>query len=270
MNLGVRALPALIFGVLGLLTQAAERRWPLRTYAEPKPWVLDTFALAFGAVTAMALDVVFQHTVYRLPTVRGFAWLTSSASFVSAHVPWPIALAVSIVVLDFLFYVGHRLLHSRALWHTHAVHHSVEHLYWLAGNRASPVHLALQHSWPALLGLMWPVGGGTPALIAATVWYSCVQHFNHANLRWRLGPLEWLFVVPRYHFVHHAAEQRLNDSNFGSLLTIWDRAFGTYTNPDHAPPDFALGLDYQCDPVRLFMGLPPAQKRSEADSNQAA
>lgn len=266
MNLGMRMLPPVIFGALGLLTQAAEKRWPLRTYTGPKPWAIDAFALAFGVAAAAAIQLAFQHTVYRLPTVRGFGWLASSSNFVRAHVPWPIALLVSVIILDFLFYVGHRMLHSKALWHAHAVHHSVEHLHWFAGNRASPVHLGLQHLWPALLGLLWPVSGGTPALLATTIFYSCVQHFNHANLRWRLGPLEWLFVVPRYHFVHHGADPRLNDSNFGSLFTIWDRAFGTYTNPDHAPADFALGLNYECEHVRLFLGLPPGQTRSSTST----
>jgi sterol desaturase/sphingolipid hydroxylase (fatty acid hydroxylase superfamily) len=262
MNLCERAVPLLIFVVLGLLTHAAEKRWPLRTYTEPKPWALDAFAVAFSFAAAAAIQAVFEHTVYRLPTVRGFGWLAASSNFVRAHVPWPIVLAVSVIVLDFLFYIGHRMLHSKALWHTHALHHSVEQLYWFSGNRVSPVHLGLQHLWPVLLGLLWPVSGGMPALVTTSLWYACVQHFNHANLRWRLGPLEWLLVVPRYHFVHHGADRRLNDSNFGSLLTIWDRAFGTYTNPDHVPANFVLGLNYECPPMRLFIGLPPGQKRS--------
>jgi sterol desaturase/sphingolipid hydroxylase (fatty acid hydroxylase superfamily) len=264
MDLRLAVLPPVIYGGLGLLFHAAEERWPLRTYTAPKTWAFDAFALTFGVTVATAIQLFYRQTVGRLPAVRGFSWLASSSTFVSAHVPWPIALAVSIVVLDFLFYVGHRMLHSQALWHTHALHHSPRRLYWFAGNRASPLHLAVQYLWPVLLGLLWPVGGGVPALVTTSFCYSLIQHFNHANLRWRLGPLEWLFVVPRYHLVHHGADQRLNDSNFGSLLTIWDRAFGTYTNPDHVPENFVLGLNYECPQMRLFIGLPPGQKRSSA------
>jgi sterol desaturase/sphingolipid hydroxylase (fatty acid hydroxylase superfamily) len=259
----VRVLPLAAFVTVGLLTHAAEKRWPLRVYAKPARWALDGAAFAFGAATQAVFQRVLARTVYRLPAVPGFGWLSDTSHFVQRHVPWPVAFVVSAVVLDFLLYVGHRMLHTKVLWHTHALHHSVEHLYWFGGNRASPVHVSLQYVWGAFLGLLLPIDGGMPAVVLTTLLYVGIQHFNHANLRWRLGPLEWLFVVPRYHFVHHGADPKLNNSNFGFLLTIWDRAFGTYTNPDHAPENFALGLDYECELSRLFVGLPPSEKRPE-------
>jgi sterol desaturase/sphingolipid hydroxylase (fatty acid hydroxylase superfamily) len=201
-----------------------------------------------------------SRSIDRLPAVPGFSWLADVSRFVSSHVPWPVAFLVSVVVLDFLLYVGHRLLHTSVLWHTHAAHHSVERLYWLGGNRSSPFHTAFQLTWGALLGLVWPMdGGGVTRFVAGTILYTCIQHFNHANLRWRLGPLEWLFVVPRYHFVHHGADPKLNNSNFGFLFTVWDRMFGTYTNPDTVPKDFPLGLEYEVGFARLFLGLAPAR-----------
>jgi sterol desaturase/sphingolipid hydroxylase (fatty acid hydroxylase superfamily) len=265
MNLGVRALPLAAFVTVGLLTHAAEKRWPLRAYTKSPNWLLDGVAFAFGTATQAVFQRVLEHTVYRLPGVGGFGWLTTTSQFVQRRVPWPIAFVASAVALDCLLYFGHRLLHTRALWHTHALHHSVEELYWFGGARASPVHVSVQYIWGAVLGLILPVNGGLPAVLATTLLYVCIQHFNHANLRWRLGPLEWLFVVPRYHFVHHGADPKLNNSNFGFLLTVWDRAFGTYTNPDRVPADFPLGLDYEHQLGRLFVGLPPALKRPEPE-----
>jgi fatty acid hydroxylase family protein len=113
--------------------------------------------------------------------------------------------------------------------------------------------------------MIWPVNGGTADLLAGAVLYTSIQHFNHANIRWRLGPLEWLFVVPRYHFVHHGADPKLNNSNFGFLLTIWDRMLGTYTNPDDVGEGFPLGLNYEVGMARLFIGLPPKTAKDGVD-----
>lgn len=255
-------LPVAVFIGLGFLTHLAESRWPLRAYESPKPWLVDALGLSVSLAATRACRTIFPHFFGRLPTLHGFAWITTVSHFVSTQVRWPVAFLVSVVVLDFLLYLGHRLLHTSWMWHTHAAHHSVEHLYWFAGLRASPVHVAVQLTCGALLGLIWPVNGGVSALVATTLLYTFIQHFNHANIRWRLGKLEWLFVMPRYHFVHHGTDRRLNDSNFGFLFTVWDRMFGTYTNPNDVPDDFALGLGYEVGLGRMFIGLPPKQTAS--------
>ncbi|HEY1794571.1 MAG TPA: sterol desaturase family protein [Stellaceae bacterium] len=242
---------------LGILVHLAEKRWPLRKYQKPKSWGVDAVGFCISAAVTYLFRVAEPGLLWRVPTVPGFGWVSREANFVSATVPWPIAFLVSVVVLDFLLYLGHRLLHAKYLWHTHAAHHSVEHLYWFGGNRSSPFHIAWQLMWGALLGLVWPVHGGSSGIVAGTLVYTCIQHFNHANLTTRLGRLEWLFVVPRYHFVHHGAAAELNNSNFGFLLTIWDRVLGTHKDPDEVGQHFPLGLNYQIGLIRLFIGLPP-------------
>jgi sterol desaturase/sphingolipid hydroxylase (fatty acid hydroxylase superfamily) len=251
----------------GLLVHLAEKRWPLRTYQKPKALAVDALGASIAVVVAYALRHIYPYTIDRLPDVPGFAWIPMTSQFVQANVSWPVAFLGSVLLLDFLSYFAHRLLHTSYLWHTHAAHHSVEHLYWFGGARVSPVHCVVQGTCGAFLGLVWPVNGGMAGLVAGALLYVCMQHFNHANLRLRLGALEWLFVVPRYHFVHHGADKKLNNSNFGFLLTVWDRIFGTYTNPDDASDNFPLGLNYEIGFGRLFVGLPPralAQSTSEA------
>jgi sterol desaturase/sphingolipid hydroxylase (fatty acid hydroxylase superfamily) len=256
--------PTVFFFGLGFLTQVAENRWPLRAYESPKPWLLDALGFGVSAAATMACRLAFPHLFGRLWSVPGLGWIPAVSHFVETRIPWPVAFVVSVVVLDFLLYLGHRLLHTSFLWHTHAAHHSVEQLYWFAGIRSSPVHVAVQLACGALLGLIWPINGGVNAIVASTIVYTFIQHFNHANIRWRLGVLEWLIVTPRYHFVHHGADRRLNDSNFGFLFTIWDRMFGTFTNPNDAPNDFALGLGYEVSVGRMFIGLPPERKVAES------
>ena len=246
-----------LFIGLGLLTQVGEAWWPLRRYETSRAWRLDLLAFTVVILTRVVMSHTQVPAIARLPSVPGFGWMPAVARLVEQRVPWVLALLVSLVVVDGLLYAGHRLLHSAWLWHTHAAHHSVEHLYWFGGNRASPFHVASLAAWGGLVALVWPNNGGSWGLAIEAVVYMCIQHFNHANIRWGLGPLGWLLVTPRYHFVHHGADPRLNGCNFGFLLTIWDRMFGTYADPARVPADFPLGLNYRVGVARMLIGLPP-------------
>ena len=53
----------------------------------------------------------------------------------------------------------------------------------------------------------------------------------HMNVRWKLGWLDWILVTPRTHEIHHSADAAHYNTNFGVLLSVWDRMFGTYRSP---------------------------------------
>jgi sterol desaturase/sphingolipid hydroxylase (fatty acid hydroxylase superfamily) len=72
--------------------------------------------------------------------------------------------------------------------------------------------------------------------------------------------VEKLFVTPRMHFVHHSARKDYSNSNYGFVFSIWDKMFGTFTDPDSVAKDDKLGLDYNDSKWRMLIGLP----RSEA------
>jgi sterol desaturase/sphingolipid hydroxylase (fatty acid hydroxylase superfamily) len=68
--------------------------------------------------------------------------------------------------------------------------------------------------------------------------------FTHANInlpKWIDRPLSYLFVSPNMHKVHHHWQQPYTDSNYGAVLSIWDRLFGTYEQLE--PSDIKYGLD---------------------------
>jgi sterol desaturase/sphingolipid hydroxylase (fatty acid hydroxylase superfamily) len=151
---------------------------------------------------------------------------------------WPIwerALA-GLVVSEIGFYWGHRWAHAIPfLWRFHAIHHSAREIYFLISARAHPIDNAfirLCGFVPVyVLGIATPLtrdGGTVSALlvIALTTW----GFFIHSNLRWRLGPLEWLVATPHFHHWHHTlGEER--DRNFASMLPVMDWAFGTLHLP---------------------------------------
>jgi sterol desaturase/sphingolipid hydroxylase (fatty acid hydroxylase superfamily) len=66
--------------------------------------------------------------------------------------------------------------------------------------------------------------------------------FVHANLNWTLGPLKYVVATPVFHRWHHTPLDQGGNSNFGSLLSVWDVLFGTFYMPAHALPG-RYGID---------------------------
>lgn len=161
------------------------------------------------------------------------------------QLPAAARIALAFVIAETGFYWGHRLSHELPwLWRFHALHHSTEHMHFLANTRSHPVDMVVTRLFGLvplyLLGLASPgmAGSGTPALllVAGTLW----GFFIHANVRWRLGPLEWLVTTPAFHHWHHSRREYIN-RNYSSTLPVLDRLFGTHYLPRHWPAE--VGTD---------------------------
>ena len=152
---------------------------------------------------------------------------------------WP-RMALAMIVGEIGFYWGHRWSHEwSVLWRFHAVHHSAEHIHFLVNTRAHPVDMVFTRLCGLVLlyatGLASPVGphpGLVPALVLliGSLW----SYFIHANVRWRLGPLEEVLSSPAFHHWHHTYEDH-KDRNYASMLPVMDRVFGTFYLPKHWP-----------------------------------
>ena len=162
---------------------------------------------------------------------------------------WPLWLRIlaGLVVGEIGFYWGHRWTHEIPfLWRFHSIHHSAEHVYFLTSSRAHPldnVFVRLCGLIPAyVLGVaspLTPTGSLVPVLImlVATMW----GFFIHSNVRWRLGPLEWIVSTPAFHHWHHTSGEH-RDRNYASMLPWIDRLFGTHYLPRNQWPS-AYGID---------------------------
>jgi sterol desaturase/sphingolipid hydroxylase (fatty acid hydroxylase superfamily) len=195
------------------------------------------------------------------------------ASFQAAVAMWPLwqRIVAGLVVGEIGFYWGHRWAHEIPfLWRFHAIHHSAEELYFLISARAHPIDNAfirLCGLIPAvLLGVaspLAPTGSLIPVLIVlvATTW----GFFIHSNLRWRLGPIEWVVATPAFHHWHHTRDER-RDSNFASMLPWVDRLFGTWYVPRGRWPT-AYGVDEPVPPSLAGQLLHPFRRARAAEQH---
>lgn len=141
---------------------------------------------------------------------------------------WPVAVrvVVAVLVVDFLFYWKHRMLHRvTPLWHVHTIHHSQRELNALTDRHQHILEYLVSQLFVFLpliaLGLR-PVAVMT---VGAALWWHTI--LIHGNIRSDFGWLGRIFVSPQYHRIHHSIEPRHRDRNFGAFVTFWDRMFGT-------------------------------------------
>ncbi|MEP6998280.1 MAG: exosortase-associated EpsI family protein [Betaproteobacteria bacterium] len=157
---------------------------------------------------------------------------------------FPAQILLTFVLLDLWRYWEHRLYHRiPLLWRLHLVHHSDTQIDVTTSERHHPLELLLGTA--VLLALIATLGLPAPALGLYLLTATVVALYSHANLRLPAfldRALRGLIVTPPVHAVHHSDLQAQTDSNYGSVLTIWDRLFGTYVDPQSARiPHFGLG-----------------------------
>ncbi|MGO8700191.1 MAG: sterol desaturase family protein [Limisphaerales bacterium] len=180
----------------------------------------------------------------------------------SAVALWPLWLKLPVVLLvsDIGAYWGHRALHSFPfLWRFHAIHHSAEDIDWLVSARAHPfdiVFTRLSALAPVyLLGLAKASANRLDPVVALVTVIGIVwTYFIHANVRFRLGPLEWLVSTPAFHHWHHTNDSN-RDRNFAAFFPLIDRVFGTAWLPKYWPPVY--GIDAKVPPTLAGQLLDP-------------
>ena len=189
---------------------------------------LTTFMLALGGIPFAMLNAAVLSMVF------GVAWRAAPVHFVIDD--WRTWVA-GFVSVEFAYYWFHRASHRvRWLWATHSVHHSAEQMTLLA---------SLRLGWTNLFSAGWVfyvplVLIGFPPFVVVTLLALNLryQFFLHTEAIGRLGPIEWVFNTPAHHRLHHGSNASYIDKNFGGVLIVFDRLFGT------------LGEDCPDEPIR--------------------
>jgi len=139
---------------------------------------------------------------------------------------------------DFIGYWRHRLEHTRLLWPSHAIHHSDTEMSWLTLLRFHPINrLSTLIDFAVLLILGFP----EYALVVSVFVRHNYGFLIHADLPWTYGKWGYVFVSPVMHQWHHARDPAAYSSNFATVFSIIDWAFGTFRVP--GPRNVPLGVD---------------------------
>jgi len=128
---------------------------------------------------------------------------------------------------ELAYYWMHRASHEvRWLWASHQVHHTPEHIHLASAFRLGATEL-FSGSWLFYLPLY--LLGLHPVAVSAMLGINLMYQFwLHTDLIGRLGPLEWMLNTPAHHRVHHASNPEYLDRNYGGMIILWDRLFGTF------------------------------------------
>lgn len=235
-----------------------------------------------GAIPLVALQykknkwrhasVNFTFTIIHLIIHTGFAVLIVLLS--DACKKWGLGLVnwfnasvlltnvISFLVLDFFGgWLVHLVQHkTKILWRFHMIHHSDTNVDVTTGLRHHPFESVLR----GIFFLMGVMVSGSPmyaVMIYQTLLVLATQ-FTHANIslpKWIDHPLSYVFVSPNMHKVHHHWQQPYTDSNYGAVLSIWDRFFGTYEYLESSNIKYGLDRYYpneQDENLSLLMRKP--------------
>jgi sterol desaturase/sphingolipid hydroxylase (fatty acid hydroxylase superfamily) len=134
---------------------------------------------------------------------------------------------LSFLLLDLLMYLWHKASHSfDCLWMFHKVHHNDPYLNISTAFRIHFLELAITHILKAILIII--LGIEESMVLTSEALMTLFIMFHHTNISF-IGEklLGHVIIVPYLHRTHHSTQRREHDSNYGAVLSLWDRLFGT-------------------------------------------
>jgi sterol desaturase/sphingolipid hydroxylase (fatty acid hydroxylase superfamily) len=187
-----------------------------------------------GPNLALTLITFATSTAFGSALVLALEWMRTRELGV---IPWlalpPLAATVLVVLaLDLAFYLLHVAMHRiPSWWRFHAVHHSDPALDVSSTLRQHPGESLLRFA--AISAFALPLGASPEAFAVYRALAVVTGLLEHANFR--LPPrfeaaLSWIFTWPTVHKVHHSRFRHFTNSNYGNIVSLWDRAFGTFTH----------------------------------------
>ncbi|MDZ4401997.1 sterol desaturase family protein [Prosthecobacter sp.] len=200
-------------------------------------WREDLFYYLISSMMVQVLtwlSFMPAQTLFKLTSWTEFrAWV--------AALPFLVQLIAIMFLTDLVQYWVHRLFHRiPALWRFHAVHHSAQHMDWMAGARMHFLEILVLRGttvFPMIL-----LGFSQTAVNAYVLVVYLFATFAHSNLGWRLGFMEKYLVTPRFHHWHHGIEKEAIDVNFAIHFPLFDKLFGTHHMPTDGRWPSAYGI----------------------------
>jgi sterol desaturase/sphingolipid hydroxylase (fatty acid hydroxylase superfamily) len=222
------ALKSPLFTSIALILVAVEIFW--RLFVRGGGYDFKGAAASFGVFAGNIAAAI----VSGLIIAPVYLWCWSLAPVKLPEDDWRVW-AAGFVLVEFAYYWAHRFNHTvRWMWATHSVHHSTS---------SFSLPAAVRLGWTNVISGGWLVYAllivaGLPPLVVVTLLAINLryQFLLHTELVGKLGPLEWIFNTPSHHRVHHSARPEHLDKNFGGVVILFDRLFGTFASERAGAP----------------------------------
>jgi sterol desaturase/sphingolipid hydroxylase (fatty acid hydroxylase superfamily) len=163
----------------------------------------------------------------------------------------PVTFVAVVFLGDFISYWRHRLEHTRWVWPAHAIHHSDTEMTFLTLARFHPINRLV--TTVIDIGFLALFGFPAWALVANVIIRHYYGELIHVDLPWMYGPLRHVFVSPVMHKWHHALDYIGSGSNFATVFSVFDRAFGTYHVPGPCTGPLGIADDLGSSIFKQFM-----------------
>tara|TARA_B100000686_G_scaffold117338_1_gene124537 strand:+ start:268 stop:1533 length:1266 start_codon:yes stop_codon:yes gene_type:complete len=158
--------------------------------------------------------------------IIGYSWLVNNLTIFHLENIW-LAVLIAFLVQDFTGYCTHRLKHRvNILWNRHVIHHSSEDFNLACALRQSisnAINFSTIFMIPAAL-----LGVPVKIFVILGPIHFFFQFWYHTQLIGKMGIFEYFLVTPSHHRVHHAINPEYIDKNYGQILILWDKLFGTF------------------------------------------
>ena len=136
-------------------------------------------------------------------------------------------------VTDLVWYWYHRLGHEiNFLWAAHIVHHQSEEFNLTAAARITTIQAVFRNVFWCVLPFL---GFHPNMIIVILLAHGAYSFFTHTQLFGKIGWLEYVFITPSLHGVHHASDEKYLDKNYGDVFVFWDKIFGTFQTEEESP-----------------------------------
>jgi alkylglycerol monooxygenase len=206
-----------------------------------KPRFNDTFS----SMTAGVLSRVPQLFI-RSIELSAYIWIYEHVR-IFPHLSWnsPLTYWVAFMGMDFGYYWFHRMAHEVNLfWSTHQTHHSAEDYNLSTALRQGVLQVYFSWVFYLPLALLVP----PQIFLIHSQMNLLYQFWIHTDIISNLGPFEYILNTPSHHRVHHGRNPYCIDKNYGGVLIIWDRLFGTFA-AERKNEEIAYGLIH---PINTF------------------
>ena len=200
---------------------------------------------AINSLSAGILSTTIGYFTRFLPLIawgfvlRNFALIDMQPEWFDLSLSGLLLWVTAALAWDFCYYWFHRFSHEiSVLWAAHAVHHQSEDYNLSTALRQTSTGFLF--GWIFYLPLFL-IGFPLEVLITVNAINLIYQFWVHTQMVRRLGALDHILVTPSNHRVHHAQNERYIDKNYGGMLILWDRFFGTFEDErDEEPVIFGV------------------------------